>query len=366
MEIPEQYAGQTGTCKNCGEKVGVPKHASKSQVLPSISQKTSAIPYAWIAGASVLLIVLALGTYMFVSRDASLPTATSRQAPSARRIIEFPTDRVVGELRLRDIGDPWWGTPIGEARGPFLVPDGKEVGVSVNRYHAPDLSFLRDLAADDLSFLMISRPEIDDRQLQYLEGLTGLKSMFVVFCRITDNGLRSFSGLTRLEFLGLSGTSITDDGLALLSSLEQLTGLGLGRTKITHRGIRAVNSLQNIQNMSLSGAVLTQPMVDALKEFPNLVNLIIDADFLPYPDFVVDPSLRLDPVVPTSPESILLLKHLPQLHGLTLRGKLNDDSLIPALSQLTFLKGIGLGATSITPEGRDRLRRALPNCTITP
>lgn len=366
LKIPDQYAGRTGTCKNCGKKILVPVEGFEPDPVSARTQKAKDIPYKWIAAAAAITVVLAVGIFMFVSRDASVPAASSPEAPTARRVIEFPSDRVVGELRLRDIGDPWWGTPIGEARGPFAIPDHQEVGVSVNRHHAPDLSFLRDIAPDALSFLMIARPGIDDRQLKNIEHLTGLKSILAGNSPITDDGLRSFSALKQLEVLRIAQTNITDEGLARLSGLERLTTLSLARTKVTHRGIRAIRSLQNITTFHLSPSALTRPMVDALKEFPNLSHLTIETDYVPYDGFTVDPSLDLDPEVPTSPASILLLKDLPHLRDLLLRGTLNDDSLIPALSKLRFLEVISFDKTSVSPGARNQLRRALPNCTIMP
>lgn len=363
MEIADQYTGQTGTCKNCGEKIAVPARPSKVKAPPSTARSATAIPYLWFAGTAIVVIVLALGIYMLVSADTSPPTAMP-EVPSTEGFIKFPTDRVAGELRLRNVGEEYWGNHVADARGIYTKPSHQEVGVSVNERHLPDLSFLRNLAADDLSFLMLARSGIDDHQLKNIEHLSGLKSMQLGFTHITDEGLRSLGGFNQLGNLLLTGTNITDDGLAHLGGLMALTQLGLARTKVTHRGIRALSSLSNINGFRLSPTALTQEMVDSLKEFPNLGWLDIQTGFVPYRGFSVDPSLKLDRDVPTSPEAILLLRDLPQLKGLVLSGMLNDDSLIPALTQLWFLEDIVLNKTYVTPEGRDELKRALPKCTI--
>ena len=379
LKIPDKYAGQSGTCKNCGKQIVVPVVGFEPDPAPAPIQKTKDIPYKWIGATAAVMALLAIGIYSFVSRDDTpLPPATSSEVVTAKypetskpntdppeaeariqpRTVVFPEDRSVGRVMMRDRGGPnTFGSNIGPAQGPVMVPEGQEVGLFVNNFHPGDIAFLEAFGPNELDYLMLVHAALTDDDVKYIEHLSGLKFLLFEYCDLSDVGLRSFRGFVNLEFLGLGGTKITDDGLATLSSLTRLEGLSVGGTRITERGIRSLKSLP-LKTIMLNGFTLTPAMMDVLKEFPGLTMMRIDsgrpddADRIPGGDR------------PTSLESILMLRQITQLQTLVLDGKLHNDSLIPALSQLTHLKKIEFWGTSVTAAGRDELRRLLPNCTI--
>ena len=377
LKIPDQYAGQSGTCKNCGKKILVPAVGLEPDPAPAPAEKAKDIPYKWIGATAAVMALLAIGIYSFVSRDTSSVTPSSdvaaAKSPEASkpitdppeveariqpRTVVFPKDRPVGRVMMRERGDPnYFGSNIGPAQGPVMVPEGQELGLFVNNFHPGDIAFLEAFGSNELDYLMLVHAALTDDDVKYIEHLSGLKFLLFEYCDLSDVGLRSFQGFVNLDFLGLGGTKITDDGLATLSSLTRLEGLSVGGTRITDRGIRSLKSLP-LKTIMLNGFMLTPSMIDALKEFPNLTMMRIDsgrpddADRIPGGDR------------PTSLESILKLRQITQLQTLVLAGKLHDDSLIPALSQLTHLKKIQFEKTSVTAAGRDELRRALPDCTI--
>jgi len=373
MEIPDQFAGQTGKCKNCGNPIAVPAQQPQSAFKQVPQQQSSAIPYKWIAGGALGMTVLAIGIYALVLRggtsDSPAQTASSRagtdsppvqNSGNSERTVTFPKGQPVGKVFMRDRGDPnKFGRNVGAARGAVEVPDGKEIGLFINEQDPSDLSFLKALGPNELDYLILIHPEITNDDIRNIEHLSNLDFLLIEYNEVTDAGLTSLQRLANLTFLGLGGTKITDKGLATLTHLRHLKGLSVGGTSITHQGIRSLRSLP-LETIMLNGLALTRPMVDALNEFPGLTTLRIDSGRPPDANRIPGGDR------PTNPDSILLLREITQLQTLTLDGVLHNDSLIPALSQLSHLNKIELGNTSITQVGKNELRRALPNCTITP
>ena len=121
-----------------------------------------------------------------------------------------------------------------------------------------------------------------------------------------------------------------------------------------------------LSQIAISGSTITLEMVISLKAIKGLTDLIIDTDWgNPETAGWGDPSLGVRLYAgPTTPESILLLRDLPKLERIWMRGVTHNDSLVPALSQLGFLKRLQVTGTSISPAGLDQLRRALPGCNI--
>lgn len=104
LKILDQYAGQTGTCKNCGKKILVPAAGFEPDPIPAPTQKAKDVPYKWIGATAVVVVVLALGVYAFIGKDspAPLPAANSiaAAAPEAERTTPSakPQDRPTSEV----------------------------------------------------------------------------------------------------------------------------------------------------------------------------------------------------------------------------------------------------------------------------
>lgn len=70
------------------------------------------------------------------------------------RIVHFPSDRSMGTLYMRNLGDSSEGwKEIGEAFGNIAIPAGRELYLKVSREASSDLSPLTSLAPDDLQGL---------------------------------------------------------------------------------------------------------------------------------------------------------------------------------------------------------------------
>lgn len=219
------------------------------------------------------------------------------EAAGQVRVLRFPPDRSLGELRRRkpavtvDRYD-WWGwedwEPFCEAQGTATVPAAVELELAVNSQAADDLSPPARLHPDDLYGLDLRRIKLyrNTTLLRHVQLLTGLRRLCLsatdptdvhaaeltalpqlqefdlAYGGITNRGMqhvqklgnlrtliltsnRSIGGagvahleaLTALETLDLELTRVGDEGVAHLTGLSHLQRLALGHTRITDKGL---------------------------------------------------------------------------------------------------------------------------------
>jgi hypothetical protein len=71
---------------------------------------------------------------------------------------------------------------------------------------------------------------------------------------VDDRTLENLKGMTRLAELDLNGTQITDTGLAIIATLPQLKTLRIARTRITDEGFRThLFSKESLVHLDLTG-----------------------------------------------------------------------------------------------------------------
>jgi len=121
----------------------------------------------------------------------------------------------------------------------------------------------------------LSYRQITDEYLQYIEGMTNLKSLVLHGTQVTDHGLVHLGGLTNLRTLTLSHTQVTDAGLAQLKELASLTTLLLDHTQVTDAGLVHLRGLENLQRLDLGNTRVTDDGVARLQSLKalRLVNL---------------------------------------------------------------------------------------------
>lgn len=159
------------------------------------------------------------------------------------RTIEFPDDRLIGYLHLKDAdgplefhgrfkkdGDlledthnPAWSL-LGEARSTVAVPEASTILLEVLPEEGRDLSPLSALKADDLAAIWLGNTYVNDEQLSYLAHLTGLRAIDVQNNGdITDRGIAHLSQLRSLQVFGAHWTRISAASLQYLSKMPALT-----------------------------------------------------------------------------------------------------------------------------------------------
>ena len=107
--------------------------------------------------------------------------------------------------------------------------------------------------------------QIQDGDLQYIEGLTQLVNLHLGDNYITDKGLKRLAGLTNLKWLLLNDTDITDAGLVHLRGLSHLERLELQNTSITNTGLEDIKAMPSLTRICLNGSLVTDEGVRALQ-----------------------------------------------------------------------------------------------------
>ena len=74
LKILDKYAGQSGTCKNCGKSILVPAVGFEPDPTPAPVQKTNDIPYKWIGATAAVVALLALGIGAYLKKDGAALT----------------------------------------------------------------------------------------------------------------------------------------------------------------------------------------------------------------------------------------------------------------------------------------------------
>jgi len=146
-----------------------------------------------------------------------------------------------GSVNLVNIGPEWIHTHLSDSlRKPFIVPSGVvilsnemddaefcEYVIPLNEIHGVSaLSFtssaitktsLEELDRfQDLLFLVILNPDLDDDTLRKIGQLEKLLALTLSHSQITDNGLQHLYGLKNLSHLSVENTGVTEQGLEKL------------------------------------------------------------------------------------------------------------------------------------------------------
>ncbi len=271
------------------------------------SARLSLLGLAAIVVMAVVLLPMARGTEGS-TRDSS--PATSSASSAAERIIHFPKDRSLGLLSLRDAGtylDQWEGWRNGgPARGDTPVPEGTQRRLSVTEETHENLADLATLRADDLQYLDIRSPQLQDGDLRHLERLTGLQSLIlsssssarispmsgeglaylkdlkslrhlrILYTQLTDESLRHLEPLSRLEDLTLwDDEQIHGEELDHLKSLPALRSLSFFRVPVEDRGLEKLKGMERLESLSLQYTRVTDEGLVHLRGLPALKSLVL-------------------------------------------------------------------------------------------
>jgi hypothetical protein len=214
----------------------------------------------------------------------------SAETPTKERVVNFPKDRSVGQLRVQDAGSVrqlnYWfhwtdtGEPLlqylGEAQGEIHVPAGKRLFLTVNQTGWKDLSWLSKLGPDDLyglsfSILLTEPAKPSDGCMEHIAHLTGLKHLSLDRTDVTDKGFKYIGSLSSLEYLDLP-YRVTDGGMAYLGELTSLKGLYLGEpgSQVTDAGLRHLAKLTTLEELALWGERMGDAGLAHLRGLPRL------------------------------------------------------------------------------------------------
>lgn len=189
---------------------------------------------------------------------------------------------------------------------------------------------------------------VSDADLRELSALTKLKELYLSATAVTGTGLSSLIKIRNLERLDIEGSSsLTDEGLvAAVRTFPDLVTLIIGG-KITGSSMPSLSQLRKLKFLRLNGPDLNDSSVSSLPQLRGLETLEVSAP-------------RITAAVSAA------LSRQSSLTRLAIGGTAVNDDAIPDLIKIKGLRELNLGNnTAISAAGVERLKKALPNCTIT-
>jgi internalin A len=226
-----------------------------------------------------------------VETAAEASAAEDTTVEPAMRTITFPERQAVGTLMVKDRSIPhyidryWcWNDDIewasmGAAQGVVRVPENRLVWLQMNDAGAADPSFMRRLRPDDLYRLSApysptNQAPLDDRGMESVVTLTGLRNIELRNCQVTDRGLALLQGLPHLERLTVPSRT-TDRGLAHVAAIQTLRGLYIHQNQAGDAGVAHLASLTNLRELILGSGHFTDAGLSVLSGLPKLEYLML-------------------------------------------------------------------------------------------
>ncbi|MDO4570006.1 MAG: hypothetical protein Q4D38_06475 [Planctomycetia bacterium] len=232
-----------------------------------------------------------------------------------------------------------------------------------------------------------------------LEVLKGLPNLIVVKLRctaVTNMGIQNVEGKSLKTFDIEDSQTFSDEAIPLLAAMkDSLQEIIIMRCiAVSDNGIKLLGECTNMRKMNLRGNYIGGDALEACKNMPNLNLLIVSETFVDdsgvahlenltkletldlWNTLISDAaaesiakitSLKKLSVVGTqiSDAGVAQIATLPNLESLDLGETQTTDASVEALCGMKSLKTLSLRATSVSMEGAEKIRAALPNCTVT-
>ncbi len=117
---------------------------------------------------------------------------------------------------------------------------------------------LKDLSLEKLGMMkelrglnLSANPEITDRGVAWLSGLSQLMSISLEGSSVSDDACRKLSRITSLSSVQLSNTYVSDEGCKWLAKLPSLEMLDLSKTRVGDGGLDALKSCKTLKSLNV-------------------------------------------------------------------------------------------------------------------
>lgn len=256
------------------------------------------------------------------------------------RIIHFPPDRSIGEIRIRDRGDPKnspWKS-LGQAKGDVTVPTDKFVRLDVSEDAWQGGTPFAGLKPDDIQEMNFWEcPEADDSALEDISTLSGLQELDLQRTQILGTGLKHLAKLKKLRWLRLSSTHVGDDELASLIGLTSLEYLHLSYAPIGNVGMEHISNIKTLKSLYIARTTVDDDGLEHIKNLTSLRDLDLGQNYI-------------------TDEGLKQLAGLTELEDLDLRETQISGAGLVHLRQMKKLKRLILYNTIVGDEGLKHLR----------
>jgi Leucine-rich repeat (LRR) protein len=229
--------------------------------------------------------------------------------------------------------------------------------------------------SDTITSLDVSLCEISDEGLTVVKQFAKLEAIFLRTGRLrpfTAKGFSNFAGAKKLIHLDFAMSSVKDDVMAVLpTATPNINVLYMpGCKQITDAAFSHVSKLQKVNNFFARDTQFGDQGMEAISSLPNLMTVQVgntrvgDAGLLKYCDKKCPVDRLVIDNTKVTDKGLVNLYKLPNLRSLSLTADNITDASVPSLIKLKKLQGLGVRHTKITQAGIERIRAALPNCSI--
>ncbi|MBK7565077.1 MAG: hypothetical protein IPI21_12780 [Propionivibrio sp.] len=257
------------------------------------------------------------------TRGLAILDGNGGRALIGERQLIFPLDKVYGKLDL--VGQTSseqleHSSPI-DAKGTISFPSGVFASLMV------------DKSVDDFRFFVGCDP------------CSALREIDFRFAKINDDGLRHVATLTSLNGLNLRCSLISDAGLLHFKTMASLTFLELMWTGVGDKGVFQLDRLDQLQTLNLGSTAVTDLCLGFIGQFASLEHLHL------WSTQVSDSGLRQ-------------LSSMRRLKTLSLHRTNLTDAGMEFLFGIQSLKYLNLEGTRVSALMKNRIRQALPGCSV--
>jgi len=208
-------------------------------------------------------------------------------------------------------------------------------------------------------------------------GITGLLAipqlteLDIRNCRgITEAGIEQLAKKDTLRTLKVGGPDVDDDVLGVIAGMDKLVNLSLDNCDMTDAGVSGLGKVPLVDLTIYQAPSVTDAGLEVLANYNDLQRLTLrDVPSakgtalakLPNPEKLVSLNMSQSGI---GDAEVAHLAGMTNLETLSLSETQLTDQAVDALAKLTSLKEMVLTQTSISEEGMNRLRDALPDCSI--
>jgi N-acyl-D-aspartate/D-glutamate deacylase/Leucine-rich repeat (LRR) protein len=224
--------------------------------------------------------------------------------------------------------------------GPIFNP-GAGSTLDANAELKP-LASLRKLEKLHFSLHFLTNVNVQDKGLEHLKDLTGIKELRLTQTKVNGSSLSAFTNLQKLD---LNYSTFNDGGMKHLAGMKNLTDLALRDTLVTDAGLAHIAGLSNLVNLDLYGTRITDAGVKHLAGLKKLQRLNLLGATI-------------------SDDAVAVLAGLRDLKELNLYRSQITNVGMAKLQALKNLQSLDVRYTRVSRGGIDEFRRAVPGAVI--
>jgi internalin A len=197
-----------------------------------------------------------------------------------------------------------------------------------------------------LEELLLNAVHLSDADMKEIAKFKNLRVLNLNTVPISGDGLKALAGLAEMEDLNLAGIPLTDDDLKTLAPMKKLRKLSLS-SQLTDAGIKNLLAVEGLEELRLQRLKITDAAFADLARFGKLRRLEIYD-------------------IPLEGNGIGVLAKAAKLESLCLAGTKFAKANLDELTKLRNLRDFSYYGDSLTRADFAKLKAALPQCRVYP